>query len=286
MKPFFKFLFIMAAILLASAVLAPILFDYLPFKFEKIFNRLVMIFTLAAVLIFVRMRHFAFAQYGLIFKKGSLPQALAGFSSGFFVLVGVTFTGFILGHAVWSRPELSVPAFGIRVLGDLGAALLIGLIEEFFFRGFVFVSLRDRFAWGVGGSLLATNFFYSLTHFVSIKKPYIGPDPTFYDSLRWMGAPFASFAHWQEFWPAALGLFLFGLILNDLAIRTRSLAASIGLHAGCVFFVKIDGLFVDFLDNHILWLGSKKLYDGVVGWLFLIILFIGLRLWIRNGQER
>ena len=56
MKGFLKFIAIFASILIIAALLSPILYDFLPFKFERIFNRIVMIGTLLAIVIFVRVK--------------------------------------------------------------------------------------------------------------------------------------------------------------------------------------------------------------------------------------
>ena len=99
----------------------------------------------------------------------------------------------------------------------------------------------------------------------------ISPDPGFLDSLKMIAAPVQSFADWQAVWPAFIGLFFFGMILNYCAVRTRSLYPSIGLHAGCVFFIRLDDLCMSFQGGKSLLWGSKILYDGVVGWLSLIL---------------
>ena len=56
MKKFLKFIGVFGGILLLSAFLAPILYDFFqtfhPYKFERIFNRLVMIGTLVAAVFF------------------------------------------------------------------------------------------------------------------------------------------------------------------------------------------------------------------------------------------
>lgn len=276
MKSFIKFLLILVCILLASAILAPILFDFLPFKFEKIFNRLVMIFSLVAVVLFVRIRRQDFGHYGLRWRPASASFFLGAFAAGFVTLFLLTLLRGLLGNAVWAPRALSALGWTAQGFEFLGSALLIGLIEEFFFRGFVFTTLKERFMGGAVRAFLVTNVFYSLLHFIDIEKPYIGPDPTFVDSLRWMGAPFASLHRWREFWPAAIGLFLFGVILNWIFVRSGSLYPAIGLHAGCVFFIKLDGHFVDFLDERSLFFGSKQAYDGVLGWLFLAALALAL----------
>lgn len=104
------------------------------------------------------------------------------------------------------------------------------------------------------------------------EKIFIGPDPDFIDGLKLIGAPFVSLAEWPRFWPEAVGLFLFGFALNTAAYKSGSLYPSIGLHAGCVFFIRLDDLFIKFQGERTMFWGSKLVYDGVIGWVFLMLL--------------
>lgn len=271
MKSFLKFLLVTACVFLLSMALAPVLFKILPFKFEKIFNRLVMIFSFAAIAVFVRVDRAKLAGYGLNRVPGMAQMIAAGFLTGAGFLTVLTFIKMAAGVAYWDLQPLSAEWI-TKPLGVIFAAFLIGLIEEVFFRGFIYKTFTEKFRWNMVMAVLITSLFYSLIHFVSVKKPFIGPDPGFAESFKLLIAPLASFSQWQELWRAAVGLFIFGVVLNMLAIRTRSLYMSIGLHAGCVFFVKLDGFFVEFSnDNPLLW-GSAKMYDSISGWIFLAMI--------------
>lgn len=281
MKTLLKFFLIAAAVLLLSAFLAPILHNFLPFKFGRIFNRLVMIGTLAAIIIFVRIRKQDLQSAGLIGDSSALKFFMTSFISGFLLLSVLMVIEVKAGVMGFKLRELGALQWAGRLAGDLGAALLIAFIEETFFRGFIFSKLRGSFKGSIVPAVLITSVFYSLIHFISGKKPFVGPDPVFWDSIRLMAAPFKSLIDWPNYWDQAVGLFIFGIVLNALFIRTRSLYAPMGLHAGCVFFVKLDGLFADSLTNKTLFWGSPKMYDGLAGWSALaltgILLFIFLK---------
>ncbi len=271
MKSFLKFIVIFCSIMLLSCLLAPILFKILPFKFEKIFNRLVMIFSLASIAVFVRVDFSKLASYGLRKEPGIPNQLFLGFAVGAGILTVLTFIKIAANAAYWDLQPFSAEWI-LKPLTVLFSAFLIGLIEEVFFRGFLFNTFTDKWKWNTVLAVIAVSLFYSIIHFVSVKKPYIGPDPGFSDSLKLLVAPLASFGQWQELWRAAVGLFIFGVVLNMLVLKTRSLFVSIGLHAGCVFFVKIDGFFVEFVNDHALLWGSGKMYDSISGWIFLVLI--------------
>ena len=273
MKGFLKFVVVFLGILLLSAALAPVLHPFLPYSFARVFNRLVMVSALLAVLIFVRFRKVMFVQFGMDWRKDSRRLFLTGFLTGTIVLVFFTITQLLTGNAALSLRDLSWQRWVYKFASCLGGGLLIGIMEEFFFRGFIFTTLRDKmFRGSVPLAMVVTSLFYAAIHFVSIRKPVISQAPGFMDSLKMIVAPIQSFADWQAVWPAAIGLFLFGMVLNYCAVRTRSLYASIGLHAGAVFFVRVIGLFVVFLEKNVLFWSTKKVYDGALGWIFLLLI--------------
>lgn len=277
MKPLLKFLAVFLVILLLSSFLAPLLFQVLPFKFEKIFNRAFMIFSMVAAFLFVRVRKETLQKIGLLPISGQGRKFAIGFVSGVMVLLIVDFLKVQLGLADFSPRDLSAFSWSGLFLNCFAAGLIVGLLEEFFFRGFLFSFFRDGLFKNTIAAVLVTSVIYSLVHFIGEKTPYIDSTPTFFDSLRLVASPFSNLAQWKDYWPGALGLFIFGVVLNDLVIRTRSLYPCIGLHAGCVFFVKLDGYFLNVPADSLFWGGSKA-YDGFLGWIALAALGLILRI--------
>ena len=273
MKGFLKFIVVFAGILLFSAVLAPLLHNFLPYSFSRIFNRVVMVSALLAVVIFVRFRKEIFVRLGMDWRKDSPRFFWTGFLTVSIMLALFTLTQLLMGNAYVSFRDLTWQSWVYKFAGCIFGGLLIGIMEEFFFRGFIFTALRDKvFRGSVRLAMIVTSLFYASIHFVNIRKPVISQDPGFLDSLKMIAAPLQSFADWQAVWPAAIGLFLFGMILNYCVVRTKSLYASIGVHAGAVFFVRIIGLFIAFSEKNVLLWSTKKVYDGALGWLFLLLI--------------
>ena len=273
MKGFLKFIVVFAGILLLSAFIAPVLHHFLPYSFARIFNRVVMVSALLAVVIFVRFRKEMLVRFGMDWRKDSRRLFWTGFLTGSIVLALFTLTQLLIGNAHVSFRDLSWQRWVYKFVSCIGGGLLIAVMEEFFFRGFIFTSLRDKvFRGSVPFAMIVTSLFYAAIHFVNIRKPVISQDPGFMDSLKMIAAPIQSFADWQVVWPAAIGLFLFGMVLNYCAVRTRSLYPSIGLHAGAVFFVRVIGLFIAFLEKNVLFWSTKKVYDGALGWIFLLLI--------------
>ncbi len=284
-KGFLKFVLIFAVILLLSAFLAPILYDFFltfhRYKFERIFNRLVMIGALLAVVLFVRFKKEIFTAYGMGWKPQSFGLFLKGFGTGLLTLGAVAVLSLLSGRAVYLPASLSRTAWMIKLTGVFGTALLIGTMEEFFFRGFIFRSLLKALKNRLFPSVLIATAFYSIIHFIGMKKIFIGEDPGFVDGLRLIGAPFVSLAAWPQFWPQAVGLFLFGLALIGAVYRSGSLYPAIGLHAGSVFFLRLDDFFVEYRGGQAFFWGSKILYDGVLSWIFLSALAVFLWIFLK-----
>ncbi|MSR77249.1 MAG: CPBP family intramembrane metalloprotease [Candidatus Omnitrophica bacterium] len=279
MKSFLKFILIFGLILLLSALLAPWLFSFLPFKFERIFNRLVMIFSLTSIVLFVRIRREDWDQYGLRCYPWSFSEFLKGFVAGVLILVALTVYRVGAGFSQVSFSGMTAWGIAVKLIQFTFSGLLIALIEEFFFRGFTDQSLRIRFRFPVLLATGVTSLFYASLHFVTQKKIWIDQTPDFFDSLKLMASPFLSLTQ-PGIWPAFTGLFLFGIVLHHLRLSTQSLYAGMGLHAGCVFFVKSDGIFVDGIQAPSLWMGSKVFYDGMAGWFSILLLGVILHLWI------
>lgn len=282
MKRAALFLASFIGVLLLAVFLSPILFQVLPYKFERIFNRIVMIGTLVCMAVFVRIRRETFQKYGLMWKDGSGRQLLTAFLAPVIVLSMYVVLQIFCGEAGLSLRDIPAAKWIQRILTAVSTGLLIGTIEEFFFRGFVLQGTKEWFKGRMVPALILTNAFYSIVHFVHAKKPFVDQTPSWIDSLRLLGAPFQSLMHFDSFWTGFAGLFIFGLMLSGLTLRTKSLYPAVGLHAGAVFFIKTDGLFVNFGTDNPFW-GSSKMYDGFLGWIALGVLYLLLTWCLRRG---
>ena len=292
MKAVLKFVFCFFMILLFSAILAPFLYRVFPklseylsqyfsfvnpdafdWKFERIYNRLVMIFSLVTIFYAVRKKKIHFPKEIIQWnKKTSFRLFVFGFGWGVLLIMGIIVIKFVLGIVELRIAKESFSFWLERVGMSLLAAMLIGIIEEIFFRGFCFVTVLKRTKQNLLASIFIVNIFYAILHYIQGKKPFVGPDPSIVDGLKLMAAPFMSLANWQPILPGIIGLFIYGAILSGVYLKTRSLYPCIGIHAGCVFLLKVDGaLFFYHAVNPLLY-GSNNGYDGVLGWITLLVL--------------
>lgn len=261
----FKFLAGFLVVLVLSALLAPWLHTFLPFKFDRILRRLIMVGTLLLVLWLVRVRRESLSGLGLQWGKESRRFLWNGFLAGLALAWAITLLQWGLGARFWRLHDTDIGHWIGFFLKGLGAGALIGTIEEAFFRGFLFVTFKDL--WNKKWSLMVTNLIYALVHFFPKDKIAMGAHPTVVDSFRILVAAVTPSAEkWLDALPAMTGLFLFGLILSFVFLRWGSLFPSIGIHAGAVFTLKLNRRFLpDVSEKMNFWTGTKNLYDGLAG---------------------
>ncbi|MBX9742096.1 MAG: CPBP family intramembrane metalloprotease [Chthoniobacterales bacterium] len=154
----------------------------------------------------------------------------------------------------------------------VGTACVVSLFEEFFFRGLL-LGLCRRFLKGKANAIFTALLFASI-HFLNL--PHAGEN-----NVHWWSG-FDLLRTWTTalpLWPLALGafgsLFLIGVILAWVTLKTYSLWLAIGLHAGWIFgeqffnLIAHDG--ISSSDSLFPWLGPSQIYGMVpIGLLFLI----------------
>jgi len=134
MKSAVKLAVVMLAVFGVSVVLTPILAPILPmFKFEKIFNRLIMVFTISAAVLAVMKAKVSPQQYGFDFSVPWKRLAVYGFLGGFLFVATVTVV-----EVLWGPRYLREDTVIFDILQRFGKGMLsgviVGIVEEFFFR--------------------------------------------------------------------------------------------------------------------------------------------------------
>jgi len=278
-KSVFKFLLGFVMVLVVSAVLTPWLFTFLPFKFDRILRRLIMVGTLLLVGWLAKERRESFGRLRLGWTKENLRLLGRGFLGGVFLVVVLTAVQWALGVRFWRLSGVDAWHWIGFFFKGMGAGLLIGLMEEFFFRGFLFLTFQDL--WNTKVSLVVTNLIYALVHFFPKGHSSIGTHPTVMDSFHILAVAVTPSS--EQLIAIALpvaGLFLFGLILSFVFFRTRSLFPAIGIHAGAIFGLKLNRRFApEIAEKMNFFTGTKNLYDGAAGLTVLTLAALGVGYW-------
>ena len=280
----FKAIVVFIFILGLSILLTPVFYKILPmFKFEKIFNRLVMVFTIAAAVIYVYLeqkknglgRNF-WNVYGFDFSAPWKKLFIYGFLAGTLSLAFIVLFEVIFGPRYFRHPIL-IQDILERFFKGMLSGLIVAIVEEFFFRGFVFRWLKGKTPIVI--AILLASAFYAATHFLDNGQTFVPDHPTVKDAARLLVGYVEPFTHhWQTIFPEFMGLFLFGITLCLAYLGTNSLFMPMGIHAGVVFAIKFQHSFVrkgpEGLTHH--FFGGLPDYDGIFEWAVLIVLSVAV----------
>ncbi len=203
---------------------------------------------------------------------------------------GRQFAGYwLLGYLLILPPSVAFVlidfrVFDVRVLDDIGEAsrvalmavvsgLLVGLFEEVLFRG-VLLSLwrRTSARWAVVGS----STVYALVHFVESAEPV--SEPGWLSGFAQLSGAFAPLLEPRAYWDSFLGLFLLGVGLCWVRMRTGSLWPCIALHGAFVMFLKIyKDVTIRDIDVPLAWVvGSYDNFVGLLTSLWLVLVLAGM----------
>jgi hypothetical protein len=268
-----SFAWFLGLLLLALAVMAGITYPVwevlhpaFGFPFHRVADRLGMV-TLALGFFVVARRLRLADRVSLGY---GLPPGRFLREAGLAFVIGVVLMGLIV--AVMLLLQLRLPRAGVVLsaanVGKLAAqgllrGIAVALTEETFLRGAMWTGIARES--GAMTATVLTSLIYALTHFVSsyhIPESRIGWD----SGLAMLGGSFGALARPLDVGDAYLCLFAVGVVLATVRMRTGSIAASLGLHAGWVWvitFVRETSVADPGNPLH----GLLSHFDGVVGWL-------------------
>ncbi len=150
------------------------------------------------------------------------------------------------------------------LLQGLLSGLAVAVIEETFFRGAMFSAIL-RNGGGSTKAVLLTSMLYAALHFFKPQALPPGSEPDLAGAVAGYLSAFEHLFRWEHL-DSFVALFMVGLFLALVRLRSGHIAWSIGLHAGWVLVIKIT-LAYTHVDpkadlNHLV--GT---YDNMIGWL-------------------
>jgi len=275
---FFGYLF--GALAIAAPLTYPLMqtgwFDYEP---QRVMGRLAQLLILAGLWPFLHWLDLCDREaLGYAPARSSLIRTV---SRGW--LLGVLILGLLVIAELLLGVRIPDPAWGgglasllEKAVAALIGGLLIGLLEETFFRGALYTSIR-RGA-GVAAAATGSAVLYAMVHFL---KPHALPPGQIFDwlgALSMFGHVFISFFQWQ-YVDSLFALFAAGLLLALVRERSGHIGWCIGLHAGWVFVIQLTRRVTDGDESSPLAFLAGS-YDGVIGWLgALWILILAWMFW-------
>jgi membrane protease YdiL (CAAX protease family) len=279
MRPYRTLLLLIAMVFLGGALLAPWLYwlvqgvmpaSALAHKpFHRYVDRALLGLGLLAIWPLLRMvQARSWRDVGLCKPDGQWGLLTTGLALGFSSLAFVAAIGVAAGARRFNS-GLQAGHFATGVLGAVGAAAVVSMLEEILFRGAIFGALRRGGTWEA--ALLFSSVFYAFVHFLG--RPGTAGPITWYTGLESLPTMLMNFGTVRAA-PSFLNLTVAGAILGLAYQRTGNLYFSIGLHAGWVFWIKcFDLITVPASGANVSLWGTEKVIDG---WITLPVLLMAL----------
>jgi membrane protease YdiL (CAAX protease family) len=239
------------------------------FPFPRIFDRTMMATLLIVLLLYGRrLRLLELLREAFARPLSHRREFAWGLATSLCVIL-ILFTLAAMANCGHLRPVLPLVE---RAAKYTGAAILIGAVEEAFFRGFLLGGIRSDH--GPRTALLASALVYTLVHVIrSPAHIYLtGYHPL--AGFKNLALSAARLGHPVAVLPVVIGLFLLGIVLGEAFILSGRVYLSIGLHAGFVIGAKTWPIVVDHLAVP-RWLagpGPVPLIAAPAAWIAAIII--------------
>ncbi|MEM8843701.1 MAG: CPBP family intramembrane glutamic endopeptidase [Pseudomonadota bacterium] len=246
-------------------------------SFERIVSRSVLI---CAILFFYptykALNIKSFSELGFT-SSSPISNLAQSWGLGVVMLLPISFLYIACGYRFWEpvAPNLIDPT--TTIVTAIIAGLLIGLIEETILRGFLQSQLSKLMTLSL--SVVFVNVIYSSVHFLQPPETFTLETIHWYSGFTLLVAAFSSLLNFELVWDSWIALFLAGVFLSIVRIRTNLLWC-IGIHAGWVAHIKVFKSFTD-RDNTASCKAFASDYDNYVGefsavWLLAILAIWGI----------
>lgn len=223
------------------------------------FRRCVSIASAISLWIMIkRVQRLSFSAYGLSSWHQGRWEFGLGILLGLSALVGILAVGLLTNSCAVDLIPDSAKLWR-TVLGFIPAAVLVGILEELVFRGFIFQQLRN---FSAPAGFTISSILYAVVH---LKHP-----------------------SWTVMvWMELFGLFFLGMLLCYCVWVTKRLWLSIGLHASLAYGARVNKLLLYLSDVSREWLvGTSRLVNGVAAWVVLAAIAVVIAFWAQHTQQR
>jgi membrane protease YdiL (CAAX protease family) len=170
------------------------------------------------------------------------------------------------------------------VLGGVITGITVAFIEETFLRGAMLTAIQRES--GAKAAIGLTALLYASVHFLGSYrvKPALVDAGSGIDMLTHALGVFAQPMHIVD---SFMCLFVIGVLLGMVRVRTGNIAAPIGLHAGWVAVIYVVREYTDRNpDASGAWMLGE--FDGFIGWLVLawtVALGVTITWWYGPGAR-
>ena len=243
---------------LLAVVLSLAILPFLGMPWWKVLRRCASVAAALSIVWSIRFKEKrSFASYGLDWSADARKDLWLGLCAGSVGLAVLLCFGFLSGsyHISFTPDRWKL----WRVLTTfVPVALVVGILEEIFFRGYLFGNLKSV---STKMGIVLSSALYSVVHLKVVEfHPSVGRE--------------------------LIGLFLLGAILCLSTLWTRRLWLAIGLHAVLAYGARVNKLVLEISPLDHTWLtGTSRLINGVAGWVSLILVALAIGL-VLNRRGR
>lgn len=265
------------ALLSGAAVAYPLhmlLANWFDLEFDRVASRSVLI---AAIILFIAL----YQKFGLgswreigyhTNKKQFFKDVAKGIGFGILIMSPVIVGLLLMKNRTFDMGwEISIINILSLVLTALVAGVLIAFLEETLFRGAMLGAIKKQSS--TSFAIVTTSLLYALVHFI---QPEIELDS---NTINWASGfvllidALLSATDFSQIIDSFIALFLAGVLLSIVRLRTDKIALCIGIHAGWVFTIKIFKRVTD-TNVHSDYAFLTGSYDKVIGYLAAICIAI------------
>jgi len=172
------------------------------------------------------------------------------------------------------------------IVSALLSGIVIALIEETFFRGVLFTAVARTS--GAVTAIIAPSLLYAAVHFLGGRLRVPAEEVRWVHGFEVLAKLFERYSDPLALADSYFALFLLGVLLSLVRLRTGAIAAGMGLHAAGVASIAVLRELTTVNSNAPLaYLVGN--YDGVIGWAALVwfgVITIGYALLTRQTESR
>lgn len=292
MRVFVAFVAYLLGSLLLSALLLPVLYPGVQALLgdeaepSRVLYRLAMLFMLLGFPWFLkRLDLLGWRALGFILPaRATWLAVFRGLGIGFLILLVLSVGLVLVGARVYAPDDDAWTELLYVVVTGLVGGLLVGLIEETFFRGMMHTGLRRSLSFPATAFL--TGMFYAAVHFIRPDRLQVGAEVDVITSLSMLLGGLAGLTEIGRILDSFAALLVAGVFLSMVRERTGHIGWVIGIHAGWVLAIRLIRFLTDSdrSEGLSIWVGY---YDKVTGLMAAILLAaVAAFYWQRSAHLR
>jgi membrane protease YdiL (CAAX protease family) len=291
MKSFFLFVALLgASLIVAAAVTYPawLLVGLISEEpVHRVMHRVAMLLALIGLVMLTRRLGLADRDslgYGMA-RTRFVRQMLVGWVCGI-ALMG-PLAALLLGLDIREiRPDAGAGVLVSAIGSGLISGFVVAFIEETFFRGVLFSAVARSAS--LRAAVIAPSLLYAALHFLGGRLRVPAEEVQWSHGFAVLAKLFERYVEPLTFVDSFLALFVLGVLLALVRMRTGAIAGCIGLHAAGVGVIAVlrATTTVNPADDQAMLVGS---YDGVIGWAALIwfgLIAVGFEILSRTRGPR